>query len=158
MHNSRIKGDVCTEEKKEKLKAQKLNKKKRKRRNSESRPHSKQQLKNGTADNRPWDIIDFDTHQNQPHHLLCVTPTNYSQVREPPSNPHLILQSQTINTNIINYSAPINSDANFLHYWFSKSCCMGFYHTDLFLWLYHRYLLFWLCVGDIDNSSNQYSK
>ena len=30
MHNSRIKGDVCTEEKKEKLKAQKLNKKKEK--------------------------------------------------------------------------------------------------------------------------------
>ena len=30
MHNSRIKGDVCTEEKKEKLKAQKLNKEKEK--------------------------------------------------------------------------------------------------------------------------------
>jgi hypothetical protein len=30
MHNSRIKGDVCTEEKKERLKAQKLNKKKEK--------------------------------------------------------------------------------------------------------------------------------
>jgi len=30
MHNSRIKGDVCTEEKKERLKAQKLNKEKEK--------------------------------------------------------------------------------------------------------------------------------
>jgi len=28
MHNSRIKGEVCTEEKKERLKAQKLNKEK----------------------------------------------------------------------------------------------------------------------------------
>ena len=30
MHNSRIKGEVCTEEKKERLKAQKLNKEKEK--------------------------------------------------------------------------------------------------------------------------------
>ena len=30
MHNSRIKGEVCTEEKKERLKAQKLNKDKEK--------------------------------------------------------------------------------------------------------------------------------
>ena len=30
MHNSRINGDVCTEEKKERLKAQKLNKEKEK--------------------------------------------------------------------------------------------------------------------------------
>lgn len=30
MHNSHIKGDVCTEEKKERLKAQKLNKEKEK--------------------------------------------------------------------------------------------------------------------------------
>ena len=32
MHNSRIKGEVCTEEKKERLKAQKLNKEKEKKR------------------------------------------------------------------------------------------------------------------------------
>ena len=98
MHNSRIKGDVCTEEKKEKLKAQKLNKKKRKRRNSESRPHSKQQLKNGTADNRPWDIIDFYTHQNQLHHLC--------------EQPPLILHRQTINTMIIHDWTTVKSGAD----------------------------------------------
>jgi hypothetical protein len=42
MHNSRIKGDVCTEEKKERLKAQKLNKEKEKKEELRESTASKQ--------------------------------------------------------------------------------------------------------------------
>ena len=65
MHNSRIKGDVCTEEKKERLKAQKLNKEKEKKEELQKIEEELQMLE--TKEESPYYC---DECEMDPHHII----------------------------------------------------------------------------------------